>query len=82
MGIKLQRHTVSRTGHLAGTRVHAELEPLFVQTVRYRLESIGKLFGFRLQLAVLVAPALLLPAVVQDDILIPQVAEPQADELL
>jgi hypothetical protein len=62
--------TEACTGHLACTAVHTILQPLAVKMIRYRLQAIGEFAELGLKLAVLVTAIDILPAVIQDDVIV------------
>jgi hypothetical protein len=68
-------------GHLASATVHSKLEVLAVEMIRNRVQTIRKLVVVDLQFSFFVPSFGILPAVVQDNIVVPKITQTKAYDL-
>ena len=68
---------IIRAGALSGAGIHPEFQPLCVNVICHGLHALGEFGGFRLQLIRFRVPDLFAPAVIDDDVLVARVLQPQ-----
>lgn len=78
--VTLNLLTISSTGHLTRAGVHAKFETLRVQLIRYGPHAIGEFALIRSNISIF-APNVL-PAVVQDNVIVSHFSQPEIQELL
>jgi hypothetical protein len=78
--VTLNLLTISSTGHLTRAGVHAKFETFRVQLIRYGPHAVGELSLIRSNIAIFASDVL--PAVVQDNVIVSHISQPEIYELL